>query len=171
MGRGGTVLGLIGLILGAGGLGLGGFAWLSVSNLENQVKNYCEQTTWYRENGTTFVCNPPHTYLTFSGLTIEFELGLNESVYFSFMAWSHTEQVAGWSLIRVYFRVDGILDTNQYAEVGTYNGDEIVNFMIPLQDVRQDLSIGVHTVTVVVYGTYAGNYISRSSLFVQRLTS
>lgn len=71
----------------------------------------------------------------------------------------------------MYFRVDGIIDTDQHAEVGTYNGDETVNFMIPLQDVRYNLSIGVHTVTVVVYGTSSANYVSRSSLFVQKLTS
>jgi len=59
------------------------------------------------------------------------------------MAWAHIEQVAGWSKIWVYFRVDGITDTDQHAEVGTYNGDETVHFMIPLQDVRQDLSFGL----------------------------
>ena len=170
MGKGGTVLGLIGLILGAGGIGLVGYAWLSVSNLENQVNIY-EQTSWFRENDTNFVCNPPSTYLTYFGLTVEFVLRLNESVYFSFMAWAHIEQVAGWSKIWVYFRVDGITDTDQHAEVGTYNGDETVHFMIPLQDVRNDLSMGVHTVTVTVYGTSSANYISRSSLFVQKLTS
>ncbi|MBY8985517.1 MAG: hypothetical protein KGD65_10635 [Candidatus Lokiarchaeota archaeon] len=61
MGKGGTILGLIGLILGAGGIGLGGFAWLSVSTLENQIVNIGEQTTWYKENETTFQCNPPNT--------------------------------------------------------------------------------------------------------------
>lgn len=170
MGRGGTIFGLIGLILGAGGIGLGGFAWLSVSNLENQVVNSYNQATWYRENETAFVCNPPNTYLTFLGLTIEFELGVNEAVYFSFMAWAHTEQVVGWSRIWVFFRVDGILDTDRRAEVGTYNGDENVNFMIPLQDVRYDLLPGIHTVTIAIYGTTTANYISHSSLFVQKLT-
>ena len=171
MGKGGTILGLIGLILGAGGIGLGGFAWLSVSNLETQVINFGEQTTWYRENATTFYCIPVGNYITFSGLTIEFTLGANKSVYFSFMAWAHTESFAGWSRIRLYFCVDGIIDTDQRAEVGTYNGDETVNFMIPLQDVRHDLSIGVHNVTIVVRGTSSANYIYHSSLFVQRLTN
>jgi hypothetical protein len=171
LGKGGTVLGVIGLILGAAGLGLGGFVWLNVSNLENQIINTPVQTTWYKENGTTFSSDPTFTYLTFSGLTIEFELGINESVYFSFMAWAHIEPITFWSTISVYFRVDGITDTSLRAEVGTYSGDETAHFMIPLQDVRQDLSMGVHNVTVAVYGTSTANYISDSSLLVQRLTS
>jgi len=172
LGRGGTILGLTGLVLGAGGLGLGGFAWLSVSSLETQVGNFYTQTTWYRENETAIVTNPPHTDHIFYGLTIEFELGLNESVYFSFMAWAHSEPVTGaWSLIRVYFCVDGIIDTDEHAEVGTYDGDEIVNCMIPLQDVRQDLLVGVHNVTIAVYGTYSGDFIHDSSLFFQKLSS
>lgn len=77
MGKGSTVLGVIGLILGAGALGLGGFAWLSVLNVETQVDSFSEQTTWYRYNETFLVCNPPSTFITFSGLMIEFELGPN----------------------------------------------------------------------------------------------
>jgi hypothetical protein len=171
LGKGGTILGLIGLILGAGGIGLGGFAWLTVSNLGTQVGNLYEQTTWYKQNATSFYCNPPNIYLTFIGLTIEFELGLEDSVHFSFMAWAHTESTIGWSRLWVYFRVDGIIDTDQHAEVGTHDGDETVHFMIPLQDVRNDLPSGLHTVTVVVYGTSSAIYISDSSLFVQKLTN
>ncbi|MHA2284005.1 MAG: hypothetical protein ACXAC5_24470 [Promethearchaeota archaeon] len=171
MGRGGTILGLIGLILGAGGIGLGGFAWLTVSNLETQLLNFGVQTTWYKENDTTFSSFPSGTYLTFSGLTIEFQLGSNESVYFSFTAWARITRVPGdWSLLWVYFRVDGILDTSRCIRIGTWDGDSFDDFSISLQDVRQDLPIGVHNVTVAIYGTSSGNYISDSSLFVQRLT-
>lgn len=101
MGKGSTVLGVIALILAAGGLGLGGLAWLSVSSVENQVASLSEQNIWYKFNETVFVCDPA-TYLTFSGLMVEFELGPNESVYFSFTARAHTEAVSGWSRINVY---------------------------------------------------------------------
>ena len=70
MGRSGTILGVIGLILGAGGLGLGGYAWLTISSVENQVASFSEQTTWHRYNETVFVCNPSSTYITVSGLMI-----------------------------------------------------------------------------------------------------
>ena len=167
MGKGSAVLGVIALILGAGGLGLGGLAWISVSRVETEVANFSEQNTWYIYNGTTLNCDPA-TYLTFSGLRIEFELGPNESVYFSFTGRAHTEVVPGtWSRVNVYFRVDGITELNPSAQVGMYDGEFSINYMIHLQDVRDDLSPGVHNVTVAIRGTSAANYIWKSSLFVQ----
>ncbi|HDZ18737.1 hypothetical protein LCGC14_0413010 [marine sediment metagenome] len=171
MGKGGKALGVVGLILGACGLGLGGFAWLSVSRLESQVVLIQEQNIWYKYNITNFACNPTNTYLTFSGLTVEFELGLNESVYFSFSARAHTEPIAGWSRIVVFFRVDDIFGTDPRAEVGTYNGAFPVNFMLNLQDVREDLTPGVHNVTVVIRGESGANYIHHSMLLVQKFTT
>ena len=166
MGKGSAALGIIELILGAGGLGLGGLAWLSISTVENQVDSFSEQNTWYKFNDSVFICDPA-TYLTFSGLMVEFELGPNESVYFSFTARAHTEAVPGWSRITVYFRVDGIFEFDPSAEVGTYNGAFTVNFMLTLQHVRNDLSPGVHNVTVAIRGDSTANYIHYSTLLVQ----
>ena len=171
MGKGSTILGVIGLILGASALGLGGFAWLSVLNVETQVASFSEQTTWYRYNETALVCNPPSAFITFSGLMIEFELGPNEFVHFSFTTRAHIEPVAGWSRITVYFQVDGTVEPDPSAEVGTYFGDFQVNFMIHLQGVRNDLSPGVHSVTVNIRGTSSANYIFQSMLFVQKFPS
>ena len=169
MGKSSTVLGVIALILGAGGLGLGGLALISVSRVETQVATFSEQNTWYKYNDTTFRCDPIQTYLTFTGLTIEFELGPNESVYFSFTSRAHTEQAIGaWSKILVLFRVDGISRLNPNAEVGAYNLGLTTHSMIFLQDVRDDLSPGVHNVTIVIRGDPAANYIWKSSLFVQK---
>ncbi len=169
MGKGSTALGVIAIILAAGGLGLGGLAWISVSKVETQVANFSEQSTWYKYSGPAFICSPSSTYLTFSALTIEFELGLNESVYFSFTSRAHTEAVLGWSRILVCFRVDGILQSDPNAEVGMYNGDFTINFMLHLQTVRTDLSAGVHNVTVMIWGDTSANYVYKSTLFVQKV--
>ena len=171
MGKGSTVLGLIGLILGASALGLGGYAWLSVLNVETEVASFSEQTTWYRYNETFLICSPPTTFIPFSGLIIEFELGSNEYIHFSFTTRAHVEPVAGWSRIVVYFLVDGVAETSPGAEVGIYNGDFTVNFMIHLQCVRDDLSPGMHSVTVVIWGDSTANYIWHSTLFVQKFSS
>ncbi|MFX1328795.1 MAG: hypothetical protein ACFE91_11765 [Promethearchaeota archaeon] len=167
MGKGSTALGVIGLILAAGGLGFGGFALLSVSRVEKQVARFSEQNLWYKFNDTTFNSDPIYSYLTYSGLLLEFELGPNESVYVSFTARAHIEVKTGWSRITIYFKIDGVLETDPSAEVGMYDGAFIVNFMLTLQHVRHDISPGLHNVTVVIYGDYSGNYIYKSSLFVQ----
>jgi hypothetical protein len=167
MGKSGTFLGIIALILGAGSLGLGGYMWISQSSLASQVSNLTDQTTWYRYNETSLATVPSFSYLTFDGLIIEFTVGNNEYVYFNFMTHAHIEPVMGWSQIFVYFKVNGITDTDYYAMVGLYNGD-YATLMITLQHERHDLPSGVHNVTMVVYGTSSANYIYRSSLSVQK---
>jgi len=169
LGKGSTILGLMGLILGAGALGLGTFAWLTTTSLESQAVNYNEQMTWFKYNGSVFNSNPPFIYKWFIGLTVEFEMGQNESVLFSFMSRAHTEPVSGWSQISVYFRIDGIILVNPNAVVGKYNGAHKANFMMNLQTVRHNLSPGVHNVSVFVYGTSSANYIWESTLFVQKV--
>lgn len=169
MGRSVAILGIIGIILGASGLGLGGYMWISLTRVENQVNSISGQTTWYKYNESNFASDPAYTYLPFFGLTIEFELGFNESVYFNFMALAHLEPAAMWSQMYALFRVDGITDTSHYALVGLYNG-QTASLIITLQHKRFDLSLGEHNITVVIYGTSTGNYIYRSSLFVQRFS-
>jgi len=165
MGKGSAALGIITLLLAASGLILGGFAWLSVSRIETQLV----QNTWYKYNGTTFNSDPTGTYLTFTGLTIEFELGPSESVYFSFTGRVHTEVVPGaWSRITVNFNVDGTIYIDESAQVGMYNGGFSINYMVHLQSVRNDLLPGTHTVTVTIRGDSTANYVYKSTLFVQK---
>jgi hypothetical protein len=166
LGKGGVVLGLIGLVLAAGGLGLGGLAWISMSIVESQVASFTGQTMWYRYNETAFVCTPS-TPKIFSGLTIEFELGSDESVYLSFSAQVHLEPLGSWSQVVIYFRVDRITKTDTSGNLGLYNGGW-ANLQIHLQHTIDDLAAGEHDVTVVILGTSSGNYIHYSSLFVQR---
>jgi hypothetical protein len=166
--KGSTVLGIFGLILVASSLGLGGFAWLTASGLQNQVNQFSEQNTWYRYNETSLNC-VPSSYIAFSGLTIEFDIGTNESAYFSFAAQVHLEpSVPGfWSRVYVYFRIDGITRTDTHAWVGLFNGGT-ANLQIILQHIRNDLSPGVHNVTIAITGSSSGNYIHYSSLIVQK---
>ncbi|MFW9970845.1 MAG: hypothetical protein ACFFDF_11665 [Candidatus Odinarchaeota archaeon] len=172
MGKGSTTLGIIALILATGGLGLGSLAWISVSRIDMQIADFSEQSTWYKFNGTSFNSDPIYTYLIFSGLTIQFELGPDESVYVSFTSRAHIEAVvSAWSRIFVYFRVDGILQTDPVAEVGMYDGAFTINYMLHLQTVITDLSVGSHNVTAVIYGESTANYIWKSTLYVQKFSN
>jgi len=40
MGKGGTVLGLIGIIIGAGGLAFGLISWSSINTIQNNLGNF-----------------------------------------------------------------------------------------------------------------------------------
>jgi len=164
MGKGSAVLGVLVLILGAGGLGLGGFAWFSVSNIDTQVNS------WTKFVDPAFICNPSSSYLTLTGLTIDFVLEPGDSVYFSFTSTAHVVSIgSGWFTITVFFSVDGISQTEPIAQVGMYAGDFLILFTLHLETVRTDLSPGMHNVTVVINGESTGNYIFDSVLFVQKV--
>ena len=166
MGKGNTVLGLITLILAAGGLGLGGLAWI-----ETQSEDVSIPTSWFKYNTTSFYADPVGWYVHFEGLTIEFELGPGEAVYFSFSCQAHVEVTTGWSRISVFFRVDDLTSLTPSTQVGMYNGGFTNHYSVNLQYIRDDLLPGVHNVTPVITSSYSGNYIKYSSLFVQTIST
>ena len=163
---------ILGIILAVSGIVLSAFTFTTVSRIDSQVTNYFAQNSWYRYNETTFNTDPIYSYLTLPGLMVEFELEQGESVYFSFSSSAHLEaNPTSWSRIYVYFRVDGLFQSDPTAEVGMYQETVTHHFSIHLQAVRDDLSAGVHNVTVVIYGDSTGNYIWKSSLFVHKIAT
>ncbi|MFX0009631.1 MAG: hypothetical protein ACFE9R_04900 [Candidatus Hermodarchaeota archaeon] len=163
---------ILGILLAVSGLVLSAFAFVDVSRIDSQVTNYFDQNSWYRYNNTNFNTDPIYTYLTITHLTVEFELEQGDSVYFSFSSSAHIEyNPTSWSRIFVYFRVDGIFQSDPTADVGIYQETVAHHFTIHLQAVRNDLSAGAHNVTVVIYGESTGNYIWKSSMFVQKVAS
>jgi len=154
------------------GLVLGAFTFISVSRIDSQVTNYFNQNSWYSYDVNVFNTNPSGTYLTFEDLTVEFELEQGESVYFSFTCKAHVEPIPTfWSRVYIFFRVDGIVSFNPNAEVGMFNGANTESYMIHLQHVRDDLSAGVHNVTVEIWGDSTANYIWINTLFVQKVST
>ncbi|MFX1448589.1 MAG: hypothetical protein ACFFCG_10705 [Promethearchaeota archaeon] len=163
---------ILGIILAVSGLVLSAFTFTMVLRIDSQVSNYLDQNSWYKYNGTTFNTDPTYTYLTLTGLTIEFELEQGESAYFSFSCRAHIEaNPTAWSRIVVNFRVDGLFQSDPNAEVGMYQGAFTNHYMIHLETVRDDLSSGTHNLTIIIYGDYTGNYIWKSTLFVQKVAT
>jgi hypothetical protein len=172
MGVNRPALPILGIILAISGLVLGAFTFISVSRIDSQVANLLDQNSLYVYNGTTYNTNPIYVYITITELTVDFELEQGESVYFSFTCNAHLEaNPTSWSRIYVYFRVDGLFQSYPNAEVGMYQETTPHHLMIHLQAVRDDLSAGVHNVTIVIYGDSTGNYIWKSSLFVQKIAT
>ncbi|MFX0075095.1 MAG: hypothetical protein ACFE96_06615 [Candidatus Hermodarchaeota archaeon] len=172
MGVNRPALPILGILLAVSGLVLGAFTFTSVSRIDAQITDYFNQNSWYKSDINVFNTNPSGTYLTFEDLTVEFELEQGESVYFSFTCKAHVEPILTfWSRVYIFFRVDGIFSSNPSAEVGMFNGANTESYMIHLQLVRDDLSAGVHNVTVDVWGDSTANYIWISSLFVQKVST
>ena len=64
MGKGGAVLGLLGMLLGAGGLGFAFIVWNNQNTLETQLTGLAPQDIWYRYYEDIFDVDVQNTYLT-----------------------------------------------------------------------------------------------------------
>ena len=169
MGKAGTVLGLIGILLGAGGLVFGFIAW---SSLQTQVGNGENIDTWYTIDNTTFTVSPAVTVLELVNNTISFELTSTASVYMSFTCSAVIFPSGIISSIFFFFKVDGeYLDNVLKTEVGSNNGGSTEDyFSVHLQHFIENMNAGSHNITVCVSSGTDVNKISDKMLFVQSFT-
>jgi hypothetical protein len=120
-----ALLGVIGLIIGAVGLGLGASALTELARMRTQLdaisKDTHEHNGWYKRHDSAVYTNPNFTNIPITELTITFELESNEAVYFSYMAGVTLVPESGLSFIAINFRVDGIQLLNPYKSYGVSN--------------------------------------------------
>lgn len=169
MGKAGSILGIIGILLGAGGLGFGFMAW----NIQNSMQaNLTAQDIWYQYDGDLFTVNPSHTYLQIPNISIVFDLATTASIHILFtcnaVIFPDPIDYAG---ITFYFSVDGIRLIEPRADVGSYEGSSTnVYFSVAFQHFIPSFSSGTHNITVMVYSADTTNYVRLCSLTIQSLT-
>ena len=194
MGKGGAVLGLIGILIGAGGLGFGFVAWSSLTTIENNniemqaLLDYLESINnatqtrldylenlnvtqgingaWYNETYGPFT--PATTFLEISNLIVKFTLESNASIYLSFTCRAAIFPSSGHSRVFFYFKVDGERIIEPSAQVGNYFGGSLGDsFSVNLQHFIENMGAGSHNVTMAVYTINPVNYLNEMSIFVQ----
>lgn len=171
MGKGGAILGLIGILIGAGGLVLGYMAWSSLNTIQTEIENYENIDTWYITDNDVFEVTPAYTLLELSNLTITFELTSNASVYMSFTCRAHIYPVLGYSLVYFYYKVDGVRLDQPSTSVGNFRGGSTTDyFSVNLQHFIENIAAGSHNVTMEVSTENFVNKISKMTLFVQSFT-
>jgi len=166
MGKGGSILGIIGILLGAGGLGFGFLAWSSQNSMQ---ANFAAQDIWYQYDENTFIVNPPFTYLHIPNMSIVFNLVATASVHVLFTClagiFAEPTEYAG---ITFYFSVDGVRLTQPWVHVGTLEGSSLVDyFSVSLQHFIPSFSSGAHNISVMVYSAETVNYVGVCSLTIQ----
>jgi len=166
MGKAGSILGLIGILLGAGGLGFGFIVW----NIQNSRQvNLAEQDIWYIYDQNTFTVNPAFSYLHIPDMSIVFDLAATASVHILFTClagiFAEPTEYAG---ITFYFSVDGVRLTQPWVHVGTLEGSSLVDyFSVSLQHFIPSFSSGAHNISVMVYSAETVNYVGVCSLTIQ----
>ena len=167
----GSGLAILALIVGIGSIGFGGY------NFYVQTTQTVEEIgdTWYKSEPIFFTCTPAYSYMTFSDLTIQFNIRSGESAYFSYNGWIFmrlTSPTTGVTSLDVYFSLDGRrLDSPHIRAQDYYDGSTFLRLPASLQYFNSSLSPGVHNITIVLYGNYNLNGVIESTLFVQTYSS
>lgn len=158
MGKGaGTVLGIIGILLGAGGLTLGLISWFSLEEAYTQ-------RSWYDYVDLDGLSTT--TRENIYGLSITMNLKSDEILYVSFTC---TVQLDGlWAEFYVY--IDNSVTSGRTA----VSRDGIAGYLrytAAIQHINNTLTGGDHTITVRAYTDDPGTLARDCVLFVQTLKS
>ena len=163
MGKGGKVLGLIGLLLGAAGLGLG------LINFMNQPVVY-HPTIFYSYSDTEFYPSPVSEYVPITNISLVFEIGDPVSIHLLFTCSARCfGDVASFSDMFFYFMINDVQQTDMpWARTGGQESTSTSEYTtVALQHYFTVNIPGVYNITVVVLTERVGNFIRQSSLWIQ----
>ncbi len=170
MGKGGVILGLIGILLGAGGLGFGFIIWNTQNNIQTQLTQFAPQDTWHRYYEDIYDVDTTSTYLTIPNMSLSIDLGKRASIHLLFTCQAYTIGTIGRSDVTIYFYIDEIIISNPSARVGTYDGDPTTYYhSVSLQYFIEGWSVGTHNISMFVRSTVDTNSLQYCALTVQSL--
>jgi len=168
-------LALLGVIIGASGLGFGVYSTMQVQTGAfagedgddgDDGKDGTDGTgvkrTWYSEYIPPVFSNPILNFITINSLNITFNIDSGESVHFLY---NSLAMVSKGQFIRVDFVLDGNVILDPYTAFSN-GGNVTVYSSLSLQYSNSMLSEGSHEITIAIYGDFASNGVLESVLFV-----
>ena len=168
MGKGGVILGIIGILLGAGGLGFAFITWNTQNTIQTQLANYEAGETWYRYYEDIYDVDIINTYLTIPNMSLSIDLSKVSSVDLLFTCQAYTIGTAGRSDLTFYFYVDELIISNPNIRVGTYDGAPTTYYhSVSFVYFSESWSIGTHNISVFVRSTVDTNSIQYCALTAQ----
>jgi len=159
MAKGGVILGIIALLLGAGGLGFGIINWM------NQPEPH-----WYSYHDNEFYPSPIATYLPIPNISITFSLDKPMSLHLLFTCSARClGDPISFSDLIFYFMINDIRQINMpWARVGSYESNTNYEYYsVSLQHYIEAFPAGTYNITVVVLTERVGNFIRESSLWIR----
>jgi hypothetical protein len=158
MGKGGTILGIIGLLIGAGGLGMGLINWTA----QSQVRIWND----YEPN---YFTAPDLSFETIPNLYVIVDLSSPVQLYVTFSASTKILPSPGnFADILFYFMVDGTRLLNPYTRVGPYDGTSTYEYLsVCLQYFNALFPAGRHNISIAYFSETGGNVIRECLLTAQ----
>ncbi len=171
MGKGGVVLGLIGIILAAGSVGFAFFVWNSQNSIQSELDELSptSQDIWYSYYRDTFDVDLINTYMEITNMSLSINLTIQKSIKFSFTCGAIITGSSGRSDITVYFSIDGSVISYPSARIGGYNaGVGSADFhSVSLNHVIEGWSVGTHNITMYARSTVDVNLLQHCRLIVE----
>jgi hypothetical protein len=158
MGRGGVIVGVVALILGASGLGFGLITWIDQGKTD----------FWYDYKELEYY--PPFAeFVTVPELYVIVELNAPATVHIIFSTSTRIlPDPVSFADIFFYFWIDDERLLNPYTRAGPYEGDATYQYYPVILQHSLTLSAGTHNISIVVFSETSGNLIRQSSIAVIR---
>lgn len=168
MGKGGTVLGLIGVLLGAGGLGLAFIVWNNQNTFKTQLIGLTPQDVWYRYYDNTFDVDLPLNSMTIPNMSISIDLTTQSSIYLLFTCTALITGNPSRSDVTINYYIDGFVISYPAARVGGVAGNHSAYFhSVSLQHLIRGWSVGSHNISIRAYSTVDYNKLQYCRLSIQ----
>ena len=168
-------LAILALLLGAGGLGLGGFIFFNFGNLitlttTTTTEGSEVQNIWYAEYLTPQTPTGLPTFATLTNMHLVITVNSNESVYISFNAKCTLYHSGAYEFIQVFIYQNGTEISAPYAYVGEVtSGSTDSLYMVSLQHYITGLSAGAYNFSMraATGASSVNNKIDDTTLIIQ----
>ncbi len=163
MAKSGTILGILGILLGAGGIGFGVVNWMNQPAIPYEPH-------WYSYDDLVYYPNPALTYFAIPNMSIVFELGTPMSLHLLFRtsAFCLGDPVS-FSDLWFHFMINDVRQLDMpWARVGSYeSGTTYEYYSVTLQHYIEIMPPGLYNITVTVMTERLGNYIREPTFWIK----
>jgi hypothetical protein len=158
MGKGGIIIGILGLLIGAGGLSLGLLTFIEQG----------KQDFWYDYKEAIYTPTA-FDYYTVPDLYVIVELDAPATIRILFTTSTKIlpDPITFADMI-FYFWIDGSRLFDPFTRAGPYQGDATYQYYPVTLQHSQILTAGVHNISIVVFSETPGNLMRSSCLSVNR---
>lgn len=171
MAKGGIVLGIIGMLLGAGGIGFGFLAWSNQAGIQASLidaqNQLISQNVWSISYDNIYY-PPQGVYNPIPNMSLIIDLGVPVSLHLLFTSsariWSDP---SSFSDIFFHFMLDSVQIPESWTRVGSYKGTASYEYhSVVMQQFIQVISPGIYNFTIDILSENASNFIRESTFTI-----
>ncbi len=168
MRRDGIVLGLIGIIIGAGGIGIGYLNWRDITAINTDLTSgSAKQRIWY-SNYADIYFPPQVDYVVIPNISIVVDIVVDVSLHLLYVGVVRCDaDPLFFADLLFSFMIDNVRLLSPETHVGLYYGGPDWEFSsITLQHFIPKMASGMHNITVVVWSQEGGVFVRQNTFSI-----